>query len=156
MCPFKEVHMPFDKILLTSDLSDESLRAFAPLSEFAASQDAKITMLHVVEEIPVVPHGAPLAPIQYASGGVGVAGDPDTWLADHRKVFPDGMVTETRVVQSFNVAKTIAEVAVKDGFDLIALSTHGRTGFRHMILGSVAEKVLQHAKCPVLVYPRTE
>jgi nucleotide-binding universal stress UspA family protein len=41
-------------------------------------------------------------------------------------------------------------MAARDGFDLIAMGTHGRTGVVHLYLGSVAEKVVRHATCPVL------
>lgn len=45
---------------------------------------------------------------------------------------------------------TIVERAAMDGFDLIVLGTHGHTGLMHLLLGSVAERVVQHAPCPVL------
>jgi len=48
-------------------------------------------------------------------------------------------------------AEEIVEVANKDSVDLIVMGTHGWTGIRHMLLGSVAEKVLRMATCPVLV-----
>ncbi len=44
----------------------------------------------------------------------------------------------------------IVEAAEKEGADLIVLSTHGRTGLSHILLGSVTEKVVRHASCPVL------
>lgn len=50
--------------------------------------------------------------------------------------------------------KSIAEKAASEGVDLIVMSTHGRTGLEHMILGSVSEKVVARAPCPVLVVPR--
>jgi universal stress protein A len=47
----------------------------------------------------------------------------------------------------------IVEKAANEGVDLIVMSTHGRTGLEHMILGSVTEKVVARASCPVLVVP---
>jgi nucleotide-binding universal stress UspA family protein len=46
--------------------------------------------------------------------------------------------------------RTISEMATRDHFDLIAMGTHGRSGIAHLALGSVAEKVVRHAACPVL------
>jgi nucleotide-binding universal stress UspA family protein len=47
-------------------------------------------------------------------------------------------------------ADTIVRVAQERGADLIVMSTHGRTGLQHVVLGSVAEKVVRLAPCPVL------
>jgi nucleotide-binding universal stress UspA family protein len=48
----------------------------------------------------------------------------------------------------------IVDHAEKTHSDLIILGTHGRSGFGHVLLGSVAEKVVQHAHCPVLTVPQ--
>ena len=55
-------------------------------------------------------------------------------------------------VRPGNVVETIVSVA-KDGFDLIVMVTHGRTGLSKVALGSVAEGVLHKAPCPVLIIP---
>jgi nucleotide-binding universal stress UspA family protein len=54
------------------------------------------------------------------------------------------------VKQHPNPAEGICEAALESGADLIVLSTHGRTGLAHMLIGSVAERVVRHASCPVL------
>jgi universal stress protein A len=46
--------------------------------------------------------------------------------------------------------RKIVEVAADEKLDLIVMATHGRTGFSHLFLGSVAEKVVRTAPCPVL------
>jgi nucleotide-binding universal stress UspA family protein len=48
----------------------------------------------------------------------------------------------------------IAEIATRLGADLIVMGTHGRSGLAHALLGSVAERVVQHAHCPVLIVPK--
>lgn len=50
-------------------------------------------------------------------------------------------------------AKTIVKIAGEWGADVIVLSTHGRTGLSHLLMGSVAEYVIRHSKTPVLVIP---
>lgn len=50
---------------------------------------------------------------------------------------------------------TIVDEARQGGYDLIAMSTHGRSGFRRFILGSVTERVVRHSTCAVLVFPPT-
>jgi nucleotide-binding universal stress UspA family protein len=146
--------MPFRKILLTTDLSDESRRAFAPLAAFAKSQGASITVLHVVEDVPVLPHGAPTAPLQHSPEVSGREDAARTWLSEHLHDFPDGIIATTEIIRSAKVPQAIAEFAREGGFGLIAMSTHGRTGFRRMVLGSVAEQVVRHSEVPVLVFPR--
>lgn len=54
------------------------------------------------------------------------------------------------------VVDTIIEVAQDEGFDLLIMATHGRTGLRRVLLGSVAEGVLRRAPCPVLLVPVRE
>ena len=45
---------------------------------------------------------------------------------------------------------TILEVAARDRYDLVVMGTHGRTGLSQLLMGSVAEKVVRQAPCPVL------
>lgn len=66
-------------------------------------------------------------------------------------------LVEVRQVAEFGAAfQNIVERAEKDGVDMIVMSTHGRTGLDHMIMGSVTEKVVARAPCPVLVVPQRE
>jgi universal stress protein A len=53
-------------------------------------------------------------------------------------------------------ARTIAEYAAERGVDLIVMGTHGRTGFAHLLLGSVAERLVRTAPCPVLTVRHLE
>jgi nucleotide-binding universal stress UspA family protein len=55
----------------------------------------------------------------------------------------------TRQLQGF-AASEICDFAARDSFDLIVMGTHGRGGFKHLLLGSIAEKVVRTAPCPVL------
>lgn len=57
------------------------------------------------------------------------------------------------VMASGPPAQRITETAQKEAADMIVMGTHGRTGLRHMLIGSVAERVVRHATCPVLVVP---
>ncbi|HWM86759.1 MAG TPA: universal stress protein, partial [Kofleriaceae bacterium] len=55
----------------------------------------------------------------------------------------------TNISQGVPFAEVVRE-AREGGFDLIVMGTHGRTGLRHALIGSVAEKVVRKAPCPVL------
>ena len=82
--------------------------------------------------------------------------EAEAWLASHASRLPSGFVTSIDVVRARNVPQAIAEYARTHEVDLIAMSSHGRTGFRHLVLGSVSEAVIRHADRPVLVFPRGE
>jgi glycine betaine transporter len=56
---------------------------------------------------------------------------------------------ETKLLQGF-AAQEITKLARQGGFDLIVMGTHGRTGVSHLLIGSVAERVVRTAHCPVL------
>ena len=76
----------------------------------------------------------------------------DSFLA---KNFADriDLVEVRQAVEIGMPVENIVEKAANEGVDLIVMSTHGRTGLEHMILGSVTEKVVARASCPVLVVP---
>ena len=79
----------------------------------------------------------------------------DKFLADN---FADCIdLVEVRCAVEFGTPhKNIVEKAAAKGVDMIVMSTHGRTGLNHIIMGSVAEKVVARATCPVLVVPHDE
>lgn len=64
-------------------------------------------------------------------------------------------LVEVRQIVEFGAPHTnIPEMAAREGVDLIVMSSHGRTGFDHFMLGSVAEKIMARSPCPVLIVPR--
>lgn len=148
--------MRLARILLTTDLSDESLRAFAPLAALARAQNSAITLLHVVEDVPVIPHGAPFAPPMSSPGLEEEQITAREWLETHKDVLGADLDLDVQVIRARKVGQAITEHAREHGFDLIAMSTHGRSGFRHLVLGSITEAVLRSADRPVLVFPRAE
>ncbi|HED65388.1 MAG TPA: universal stress protein [Planctomycetes bacterium] len=147
--------MKIGKILLTTDLSDEAERPYAAVAELARATGARVTLLHVVEDVAVAPHGAPLAPPIHAFDTSAAIEDAKAILAEHAKRF-EGVQVDFDAVAGSPVVNTIADYAEEHGYDLLAVSTHGRGGFRRMVMGSVAETLLRHARLPVLVFPRNE
>lgn len=148
--------MKFNHILLTTDLSDESQRAYGPAAELATSNNAKLTLLHVVHDVRIAPHGAPLAPPVSDPDVFGLIDDARKALNKQRELLSADLEVECAVVSGSNIAETVAEYASEHSVDLITLSTHGRTGFRRLVLGSVAESILHFAHVPVLCFPRPE
>ena len=148
--------MKIRHILLTTDLSEESLRAFDQAAALAKESGAKLTVLTVVMELSVAAHGAPLAPPISQPDIQEEIDEATKRLEEQLKRLPSGLDLHSEVISAPDIPRAIADYAEKHGADLIAISTHGRTGFRRMILGSVAEAVLRHSHVPVLCFPRSE
>jgi nucleotide-binding universal stress UspA family protein len=146
--------MKLDRILLTTDLSDESLRAFAPLASLAKAQHASVTLLHVVEDTPITPRGAAFAAPISLPGAEADQRRAEEWLGERAGNAFAGLPVDVKVIRAPNVGEAIPGYAKDHGYDLIAMATHGRTGFRALVMGSVASAVLRHADRPVLVFPR--
>ena len=138
-------------ILVATDFSKASELAVDAARILALQNDAKVTLVHVFDPRPA--HG--------------MLHDPSTGdVADHEKELRERLHEELRrvcaaklsdvprakiaVVSATSAADGICHYAAKEEADLIVLSTHGRTGLAHLLIGSVAEKVVRHAPCPVL------
>jgi nucleotide-binding universal stress UspA family protein len=136
-------------VLCPVDRSPGAARALAYASALAKAHGAHLHVLEVIEQ--VVP-AVPIAPLDFAvSDAVRQATSEDVqkFAADAAKVGP---VEEVRV-RVGHVAREILADAEACGADLIVMGTRGRSGFERLALGSVAEKILHAARCPVLVVP---
>jgi nucleotide-binding universal stress UspA family protein len=141
-------------IVVTTDFSAESERAFAPAAELARRLGARIALLHVVEVAAIAPHGAPLAPVQTPPDLPTQLNEAERRLAKSAGKFAKGVPVTSVALSSTDPVRTITEYAANEGAAFIALSTHGRRGLRRLILGSTAEAIVRHATVPVICYPR--
>lgn len=141
------------KILVPVDFSDCSQKALAYAVPFARQFSATLDVLHIV-------------PPYYALDPYGIAEyervEKELRATGEQKlarlvldVIPQQVAVEL-FVRSGKPAVEIVEAAKELETDLIILSTHGRTGLKHVILGSTAENVVRHAPCPVLTVRQTE
>lgn len=149
----EEATMTATKFLLTSDLSEESLRAFEPVGRLCAQVQGRVTLLRVVVDqgpVAVAPMAAP-APVMTDVDGIVSASQAQ--LARLRERLPADLPVEIDVVVGSSEAEKIAEYAQRNGFDYIAMATHGRSGLRRMMLGSTAEDVLRRSTVPLLLFP---
>jgi nucleotide-binding universal stress UspA family protein len=140
------------QILCPVDFSPFARRALDHALVLARWYEAELTVLHV----------SPLMPTLFGlEPGLGPATlapfDRET-LGRELLAFAGETVNATPrpqlIVRPGAAAATILAYAVENETDLIVLGTHGRTGFERFILGSVAEKVVRMARCPVLTVPR--
>lgn len=136
------------KILHPTDFSKGAEPATELAIEMARRFDAELTFLHV--------YGTP---VQMGPFGDGYALPPELLqkLREDTERALEGLVlratyagVRARTLSTDgNVAESIVSLA-GDNVDLIVMGTHGRTGLKHLLLGSVAERILRSAPCPVL------
>lgn len=135
---------PVQIILHPTDFSECSKCAFELASSLARDYNARLIVLHV---------GVPPTPMV-----------PDVMLAADTEAFeknlsaqldkirpPEARIhCERRLDMAADAVAEILRVAEHEQCDLIVMGTHGRTGLRHVLLGSVAERVVRQASCPVV------
>lgn len=143
------LHLP-RKILVPFDFSEHSRRALATARDLAADYGARLELLHVIEPI-MEPH--PYVPLHYRSEAFAL---PELMARVREDLGPivEEVVGDkadvTIEVREGNPAWQIAEHADEVEADLIVIATHGRTGIARFFLGSVTERVVRGAACPVL------
>lgn len=137
------------KILVPIDFSSISKDALPWATFLAAQFKAELVLLHVEEKFPIdylmgrelLSHT--MVPLIKQAGA-----DLERLAGELRKTIGVNISAVTRVGKPF---QEICHAAETLGADLIVLTTHGHTGLQHVWLGSTAERVVRHAKCPVLV-----
>jgi nucleotide-binding universal stress UspA family protein len=141
--------IPFKKILVPTDFSKHSDEAVRTAADLSRRYEASVTLAYIFE------------PVTYALPEGHIMQSPPQ-LEEIHAVFEQRLVrakTEAEATGALNVdaklltgpvATEITDFAEQGHFDLIVMGTHGRTGLRHLVLGSVAEKVVRTAPCAVL------
>lgn len=140
-------------ILLTTDFSPDAARAYPKTVDLARKMGGRVLLLHVVEATPIAPHGAPLAPAQVAPETPQLVDQAEQRMTQEVQKLGSDVPVESLVTAAPDVVEAIVQTAQQRGAELIAMSTHGRTGLRRLVLGSVAEAVVRHARVPVVSFP---
>jgi len=142
--------MTAQHILVPIDFSADADQALEYAIALASKLQARLTLLHVLLSLPPLPEGAP---------GRGL---PEVYLRQLATEVQQGLATRRQRVLDAGLEghsmlvygmpfQSIIDTAQEQKVDLIIMSTHGRTGLKHVLLGSVAEKIVRLAPCPVLV-----
>lgn len=138
------------KILVAVDFSDGADRALAEAVSIAKAFGAAIEIVHVLE---LATMDSPLGPTFYSFDRGGYLGYANRALEERAKRSRSaGIICKTHTLDG-RPASEIVRRAIESGTDLIVIGTHGRTGLAHAMMGSVAERVVRHAGCPVLTVP---
>jgi nucleotide-binding universal stress UspA family protein len=141
----------FRRICCPIDFSESSRGALELAARLARRDGAGLTVLHVTGMHFPGDQGRILPDLRAA--GKGETALLAEWTADAERIAGG---TVSSVLLSAPAAEAIVGFARDDATDLIVVSSHGRTGVRRLVLGSVAEAVARTAHCPVLIVRRDE
>jgi universal stress protein A len=144
--------LPVKKILCPTDFSEPSYEALKVADELAAHFGAS---LHIVNVVPVVPIVE--APIGVESASFNVASYQQELEAQAERSIKNLVaqkvskgVSAVADILIGNEAGEIVRYAQENGADMIVIATHGRSGWRRFIAGSVTDQIVRQATCPVL------
>ncbi len=144
----KQTPAQLDQIVVPVDFSAHTELALAYARELAASQGARLRLIHVIQE-PIYPEFyGPMMPAAARNGEL---------LRERSLDHLNELLTEVEgpevkgdvTVKAGRPEEEIAEFAETEGAGLIVMASHGLTGLRHVFLGSVAEQTIRRAPCPV-------
>lgn len=147
------------KILFPTDFSDCAAGAQQFALEFAKQFGAELHVLHIIHDLSLeVPEfGMGLAFPAYVENVPQHRQEArEATLKALRERLPEGTETDPKITCSVEFGQPflqILEYAKQHEIDLIVVGTHGRTGLAHILLGSVAERIVQKSTCPVLTIP---
>jgi nucleotide-binding universal stress UspA family protein len=141
----------FKHILVPVDGSDTSLQAVSKAAELAKAFGSEVTAVYVLDPYPFTGVGADFAygQAQYLSAATAEANK--ALEAVQQAMASSGITVHTLIGEGHAVHEGIARVGENVGADLIVMGSHGRRGLQKLVLGSVAQRVLQTAHVPVLV-----
>lgn len=136
------------RILVPIDFSTGTREIIPYALAFAGKFNAKLYLIYVVQELRdfrgfYEPH---ISLIEFEKE---VAGSAEKKMRDFVEEHMQGLDVDARVIIG-DISETVIKLAASEKIDLIIMATHGRKGIDRAVFGSVAEKVLKTAPCPVL------
>ncbi len=141
----------FTHILVPTDFSAPSDAALEYAKALAMRFNASLHLIHVVEHPLVTGAFGTETYVAEPSGfAAALKQDAENHLATRLTASERTWLRATMEILTGPAAPTIVEAAGSLGVNLIVMGTHGRTGIAHAVMGSVAERVVRHAPCPVL------
>lgn len=136
-------------VLVGSDFSEASLPAVTTAGRIARALDAWVSLMHVYDLLPATME---LLEAPYREGEEHTLAAAITRKLESLQASQlDGVPSEVVLVRNKNAVAGLCDFADNRDVDLLVVGTHGRTGLSRFLLGSVAERVVRHAPCSVLV-----
>jgi universal stress protein A len=148
---FAQPSLRLKSILVPIDFSKSSQKAFEYALPLARQFGGEITLLHAVEP---PPYAMDISYIPRSEGFPTASTKKELDELGNRVVGPE--LLKDVIVEVGTAFEVITSIARDCAVDLIVLTTHGKTGLKHVFMGSTAERVVRHAPCPVLVVRKYE
>ena len=156
--------LDFKRILCPVDLSSFSLEALKLAVKMARASNAALYVLHAIDNPfdelymssigqadPAVLGLYQSRPLKRAEIIAATDGHSEVLLKQFAHDWVTPVANVRYIVKSGDAFEAILDAAEERRADLIVLATHGRTGLKRLLIGNVAEKVVRHAACPVLI-----
>jgi nucleotide-binding universal stress UspA family protein len=140
----------FKKILVPLDGSEFAELALEPALAIARAMAAEVVLFRVAQPIPRTRALAEM-PDVYNDVVAATYREAEDYLRHVRAQWPNDKIAIEYKPASYPVAELILDYATDNGIDLIVMSSHGSSGVRRWVHGSVAEKVLQGVSCAALI-----
>jgi len=143
----------FGKILIPVDFSEYTDHILGYATEIARKFGSSIHLIHVMPNMDYfTPYESFMAAENIVAVQKNIEGETEKDLEEIAKKIKD--IPVTKAIRTGAAFIEIIGYVRTEGIDLIVMGTHGRSGFEHILIGSVAEKVVRKAPCPVLtVHP---
>lgn len=138
------------RMLVPTDFSPASDIAFLYAIDMAAREGSTLHLLHVVDEASFATAYPDGFYVELPGVRAQLSDEANARLRDMAARCAAANVEATTEVAVGRAARVIAETATARGTDVIVIGTHGRSGFAHLVLGSVTERVIRIAPCAVL------
>jgi nucleotide-binding universal stress UspA family protein len=142
--------LPLTKILCPTDFSEPSYEAVKIGKEWASHFKSTLILLHVVSPVPFVPEDPALVAPRMLTAEQGLSAYARKSLESLVEQLALKDLDVRLMVLEGNPADEIVRTAEEEEVEMIVIATHGRTGLNRLIFGSVAEKTIRLAGCPVL------
>jgi universal stress protein A len=137
------------KILSPTDFSDASLVGLAAAVDLARLFQAELLVANIIAVLPPQPSD-PNFEWEVPEYESILHKDAEVKLAELIKTAVPAGITARSILGHGHPAKEIIRIAEEEKVEMVVIATHGHTGWHHLLLGSVAEKVIRHSPCPVL------
>ena len=146
--------MQVKKILVPVDFSDHAAKALDTAIDLARTFDASVHLMHSypIQMSGLTPYGVDFPASLERDWRLAAQNQLDTWAEKVSATGVEVSLSLTPLIASEGIARTAADV----GADLIVMGTRGLSGIKHVLLGSVAERTLRIAPCPVLTVKDTD
>jgi len=148
--------LSINKILCPTDFSEASFEGLKKANELAGHFSAEIIVLYVVSPLPRIPGSTSPTGFHIPAVLEEIAESAKDQIEKLKNNYISSNIKSEGIVVIGSPPAEIVKYAAEDNVDVIVMSTHGQSGWKRLVSGSVTEKVVRMADCPVLTIRETK